>query len=66
MSDEEEKNKIRQLTRLQRRVLGTLMEKGFTTPDQYPMIEGCCNGLQSEEQSRSGDGILRSGSCGRT
>jgi hypothetical protein len=34
---DEEKNTIRQLTRLQRRVLGTLMEKGFTTPDQYPM-----------------------------
>ena len=32
---EEEKNTIRQLTRLQRRVLGTLMEKGFTTPDQH-------------------------------
>lgn len=34
---DEEKNTIRQLTRLQRRVLGTLMEKGFTTPEQYPM-----------------------------
>ncbi|MFM7168602.1 MAG: DUF480 domain-containing protein, partial [Planctomycetaceae bacterium] len=32
-----EKNTIRQLTRLQRRVLGTLVEKAFTTPDQYPM-----------------------------
>ena len=42
---EEEKNTIRQLTRLQRRVLGTLMEKGFTTPDQYPMtIKGATTG----------------------
>ncbi len=36
MSDEV-KNEIRQLTRIQRRVLGVLMEKGFTTPDQYPL-----------------------------
>ena len=36
MSDEE-KNVIRQLSRKQRRVLGTLIEKGFTTPDQYPL-----------------------------
>jgi uncharacterized protein YceH (UPF0502 family) len=44
MSDEE-KNTVRQLTRLQRRVLGVLMEKGFTTPDQYPMtIKGATTG----------------------
>ena len=44
MSDEE-KNQIRQLTRLQRRVLGTLIEKGFTTPDQYPMtLKGATTG----------------------
>ena len=36
MSDDE-KNVIRQLSRRQRRVLGTLIEKGFTTPDQYPL-----------------------------
>lgn len=36
MSDEE-KNVIRQLSRKQRRVLGTLIEKGFTTPEQYPL-----------------------------
>lgn len=48
MSDEE-KNTIRQLTRLQRRVLGTLMEKGFTTPDQYPMtIKGCATGCNQK------------------
>ena len=49
MSDEEEKNKIRQLTRLQRRVLGTLMEKGFTTPDQYPMtLKGATTGCNQK------------------
>lgn len=48
MSDEE-KNSIRQLTRLQRRVLGTLMEKGFTTPDQYPMtLKGCATGCNQK------------------
>lgn len=46
---EEEKNTIRQLTRLQRRVLGTLMEKGFTTPDQYPMtIKGATTGCNQK------------------
>jgi uncharacterized protein len=46
---EEEKNTIRQLTRLQRRVLGTLMEKGFTTPDQYPMtIKGAMTGCNQK------------------
>ena len=44
-----EKNTIRQLTRLQRRVLGTLMEKGFTTPDQYPMtLKGCTTGCNQK------------------
>lgn len=28
---------VRQLTRAQRRVLGTLIEKGLTTPDSYPL-----------------------------
>ncbi|MEZ6061292.1 MAG: DUF480 domain-containing protein [Planctomycetaceae bacterium] len=36
MSDEP-KNQIRQLTRIQRRVIGVLMEKAFTTPEQYPL-----------------------------
>lgn len=31
------KNEIRQLTRIQRRVIGVLMEKAFTTPEQYPL-----------------------------
>lgn len=34
---EEPRNTIRQLSRIQRRVLGTLIEKGFTTPEQYPL-----------------------------
>jgi hypothetical protein len=46
---EEPKNTIRQLTRLQRRVLGTLMEKGFTTPDQYPMtLKACTTGCNQK------------------
>ena len=36
MSDPE-KNQIQDISRLQRRVLGALMEKGFTTPEQYPL-----------------------------
>ncbi|MCA9037880.1 MAG: DUF480 domain-containing protein [Planctomycetaceae bacterium] len=36
MSDDV-KNEIRQLNRTQRRVIGVLMEKAFTTPDQYPL-----------------------------
>jgi len=44
-----EKNTIRQLTRLQRRVLGTLMEKAFTTPDQYPMtVKGLMTGCNQK------------------
>ncbi len=34
---DEVKNEIRQLTRIQRRVVGVLMEKAFTTPEQYPL-----------------------------
>lgn len=35
--NDQEKNQIQDISRLQRRVLGVLMEKGFTTPDQYPL-----------------------------
>ena len=35
--NEEPKNQIRILSKIQRRVLGVLMEKAFTTPDQYPL-----------------------------
>jgi hypothetical protein len=34
---EDARNEIRQLSRIQRRVLGALMEKAFTTPEQYPL-----------------------------
>ena len=34
---EEPKNQIRELPKTQRRVLGALMEKAFTTPEQYPL-----------------------------
>jgi uncharacterized protein YceH (UPF0502 family) len=34
---EDLKNQIRQLSRIQRRVIGVLMEKAFTTPEQYPL-----------------------------
>jgi uncharacterized protein YceH (UPF0502 family) len=37
MNSDEPKNQIRQLSRIQRRVIGVLMEKGFTTPEQYPL-----------------------------
>jgi uncharacterized protein len=45
MSDEP-KNQIKQLSKLQRRVVGVLMEKAFTTPEQYPLtlkstVTGC-------------------------
>lgn len=35
--NEQEKNQIKEIPRLQRRVLGVLMEKAFTTPEQYPL-----------------------------
>lgn len=34
---DEPKNQIKQIPRAQRRVLGVLMEKAFTTPEQYPL-----------------------------
>lgn len=34
---EEPKNQIKELSRIQRRVIGALMEKAFTTPEQYPL-----------------------------
>ncbi len=34
---EEPKNQIKELPKIQRRVLGVLMEKAFTTPEQYPL-----------------------------
>jgi uncharacterized protein len=37
VADEHEKIPLSALSRKQRRVLGTLLEKAFTTPDQYPL-----------------------------
>ncbi len=37
MDAEEPKNEIRELSTTQRRVIGVLMEKASTTPDQYPL-----------------------------
>lgn len=34
---EEPKNLIREFSKIQRRVVGALMEKAFTTPEQYPL-----------------------------
>jgi uncharacterized protein YceH (UPF0502 family) len=34
---EDQKTPITSLSRMQRRVLGVLLEKGFTTPEQYPL-----------------------------
>lgn len=33
----EEREPIRELSRIERRILGTLLEKGFTTPESYPL-----------------------------
>ncbi len=46
MADDDEIITLTTLSRKQRRVLGTLLEKAFTTPDQYPLtlkatIAGC-------------------------
>jgi len=37
IDNEEPKNQIRELATIQRRVIGVLMEKASTTPDQYPL-----------------------------
>ena len=40
---------VRELSRPQRRVIGTLLEKGFTTPDQYPLtIKACMSGCNQK------------------
>ncbi len=47
MDDQQPQNTIRQLTPIQRRIIGSLMEKAFTTPDQYPLtlkaLTAACN-----------------------
>ncbi len=37
MDAEDQKNEIRELSSAQQRVMGVLMEKAFTTPEQYPL-----------------------------
>ncbi|MGC1274902.1 MAG: DUF480 domain-containing protein [Planctomycetaceae bacterium] len=40
---------VKELSRPQRRVLGTLLEKGFTTPDQYPLtVKACTTGCNQK------------------
>jgi uncharacterized protein YceH (UPF0502 family) len=40
---------IKSLPRGERRVLGTLLEKGLTTPDQYPLtLKGCTTGCNQK------------------
>lgn len=46
MSDNEERPPVRELSAAQRRVLGVLLEKAFTTPEYYPLtlkavVTGC-------------------------
>jgi uncharacterized protein len=49
MSDEEEYPKVTCLSSGERRVLGTLVEKGLTTPDQYPLtLKGCTTGCNQK------------------
>ena len=50
MSDSaEEKNILQELSRKQRRVLGVLLEKAFTVPDQYPMtLKGITTGCNQK------------------
>jgi len=47
METDEPQNRIRDLTAVQCRVIGALMEKAYTTPDQYPLtlksLTSACN-----------------------
>lgn len=48
-TDVSQSEPIRTLTRIQRRVLGTLIEKGLTTPDQYPLtLKAATNGCNQK------------------
>jgi uncharacterized protein len=49
MDDNQQPITLTELTRKQRRVLGTLLEKGFTTPDQYPLtLKACTTGCNQK------------------
>ena len=43
---------ITDLTRPQRRVLGVLLEKGFTTPEQYPLTPKSCTSGCNQKSNR--------------
>ncbi|HVW01423.1 MAG TPA: DUF480 domain-containing protein, partial [Planctomycetaceae bacterium] len=46
---EEQRTPITSLSRMQRRVLGVLLEKGFTTPEQYPLtLKGATTGCNQK------------------
>ncbi len=51
--NEEPKNQIRHLSKIQRRVLGVLMEKAFTTPDQYPLTLKAATTACNQKSNRS-------------
>ena len=59
MDDEQPKNEIRELTSIQRRILAALMEKAFTTPDQYPLtlksLTSACNQKSNRDPVTSHD-----------
>lgn len=48
-AEQDEYPLVRELSRPQRRVIGTLLEKGFTTPDQYPLtVKACTTGCNQK------------------
>jgi uncharacterized protein len=51
--NEEPKNQIRHLSKIQRRVLGVLMEKAFTTPEQYPLTLKAATTACNQKSNRS-------------
>lgn len=51
--NEEPKNLIKDLSKIQRRVLGALMEKAFTTPDQYPLTLKATTTACNQKSNRS-------------
>lgn len=51
--NEEPKNQIKDLSRIQRRVLGVLMEKAFTTPEQYPLTLKAVTTACNQKSNRS-------------
>ena len=51
--NEEPKNQIKELSRIQRRVLGVLMEKAFTTPEQYPLTLKATTTACNQKSNRS-------------